>query len=118
MNINDFPKAKEIILNSLIKDIKERNNKADYKLFSNDDEETINAIAEIFLESTLKDSARSLFDVFDENDIIIIINYHDNIGFSFSVEDITQSDSFISRKEAEQAAIWEAIKLLENEKNN
>ena len=129
MNINDFPKAKEIILNYLIKDIKEKNNKTEYKLFNEDDEETIKPIAEMFLENILKSSIRTLFDVFDENGIFITIKYNNGIshlketGFEYYInkEYINENNLYFvhnTRKEAEEAAVWEAIKLLEERENS
>lgn len=58
-------------------------------------------------------SPRSLFDVFDENDIIISINY-DNNNFRYSLNGETvESNDFFSRKESEYAAVEKAFQMLE-----
>lgn len=56
---------------------------------------------------------RSLFDVFDENNIIIIIKYHDNFGFTYAVEEADENNFFKKRKEAELEAVDTAFKILE-----
>lgn len=64
----------------------------------------------IFIDS----NPRSLFDVFDENDIIIIIGYHENFGFNYVVcEDEDQQRYYKTRKEAESFAIEVAFEILE-----
>lgn len=57
---------------------------------------------------------RMLFDVFDENDIIIIIKYHDNFGFTWAVEEADDQSFYKTRKEAEISAIEVAFEILEN----
>lgn len=57
---------------------------------------------------------RMLFDVFDENDIIIIIKYHDNFGFTWTVEEADDQSFYKTRKEAELFAIEVAFEILEN----
>ena len=57
---------------------------------------------------------RMLFDVFDENDIMIIIGYHENFGFNYAVcEDEDQQRYYKTRKEAESSAIEVAFEILE-----
>jgi hypothetical protein len=61
-------------------------------------------------------NVRILFDVFDENDIIIIIGYHENFGFNYAVcEDDDQQQYFKNRKEAEHAAIKVAFEILNDQ---
>ena len=66
--------------------------------------------------ATIIDSnPRMLFDVFDENDIIIIIGHHENFGFNYAVcEDEDQQRYYKTRKEAESFAIEVAFEILEN----
>lgn len=119
MNINNFPKAKKILIEYFVKDVKERNNKAEYKMFKEDDEETISFMGEYFLEVTLKKNPRGLFDVFDDNNLSInIIRTCNSIEqWDWEIMQGTVENGLVhkSRKEAELAAIEEAIKLLENE---
>jgi hypothetical protein len=58
---------------------------------------------------------RMLLDVFDENDVIIIIKYHDNFGFSWAVEEADDQSFYKTRKEAEAFAIEVAFDILENQ---
>lgn len=58
---------------------------------------------------------RMLFDVFDENDVIIIIKYHDNFGFTWAVEEADDQSFYKTRKEAELSAIEVAFDILENQ---
>jgi hypothetical protein len=58
---------------------------------------------------------RSLFDCFDENNIIIIIKYHDNFGFTYSVEEADENNFFKNRKDAELEAIDIAFEILEEQ---
>jgi hypothetical protein len=58
---------------------------------------------------------RMLFDVFDENDVIIIIKYHDNFGFTWAVEEADDQSFYKTRKEAEAFAIEVAFDILENQ---
>jgi hypothetical protein len=61
---------------------------------------------------------RTLFDVFDQNDIIILIKYHDNFGWSFVVEEADDQSFYKTRKEAEIDAIKIAFEILEEQLNN
>lgn len=60
---------------------------------------------------------RMLLDVFDENNVIIVITYHENIGFSFEVEESVQNRAFDKRRDAERAAIEIAFDILESDLN-
>jgi hypothetical protein len=59
-------------------------------------------------------SPRSLFDVFDENNVIIQINAGKNFSYSINEGD-TISGSWDSRKGAEYAAIEQAFEMLEKQ---
>lgn len=56
---------------------------------------------------------RMLFDVFDKNDVIIIIKYHDNFGFTWAVEEADDQSFYKTRKEAELFAVEVAFEILE-----
>jgi hypothetical protein len=59
---------------------------------------------------------RTLFDVFDENNIIIVIGYHENFGFNYAVcEDDNQQHYFKTRKEAELCSVEVAFEILEEQ---
>jgi hypothetical protein len=125
MDINNFPKAKKILLNYFIKETIERNNNLEYKMFKIDDVETIEYLAERFLNGALKDSPRALFDVFDNNKLFIGIRaFVEELDgkeelekFAYSINESWEI-GYKTRKEAELDAIWEAIRFLENEKKN
>lgn len=57
---------------------------------------------------------RMLFDVFDENNVIIIIKYHDNFGFTWAVEEADDQSFYKTRKESELFAIEAAFEILES----
>jgi len=61
---------------------------------------------------------RTLFDVFDENNIIIVIKYHDNFGFTWAVEEADEQSFYKTRREAESFAIEAAFEILEEQLNN
>ncbi len=63
------------------------------------------------LAKILGENPRSLFDVFDERDIFIIIDGGGNKWF-WKIDGLTGS-TYKKRKEAELSAIVEAFKLLE-----
>jgi hypothetical protein len=65
----------------------------------------------IFIDS----SPRSLFDAFDENNVIIIIKYHDNFGFTWAVEEADDQSFYKTRKESEIFAIETAFEILEQQ---
>jgi hypothetical protein len=66
------------------------------------------------LATLIEVQPRVLFDVFDENDIIIVIGYHENCGFNYVVcEDNDPQNFFKTRKETEQVAIKVAFEILE-----
>ena len=60
-------------------------------------------------------SPRTLFDVFDENELYIQIDGDNKNGWNWEIGEFIENSSCSSRKEAELKAITEAFKLL-NEK--
>ncbi len=56
---------------------------------------------------------RMLLDVFDTNDVIIVIKYHDNFGFTWAVEERDEQSFYKTRKEAEKFAVEAAFEILE-----
>jgi len=58
---------------------------------------------------------RSMFDVFDENELYIQINGDNKNGWSWEVDGCVENSVCSSRKEAESKAVAESFKLL-NEK--
>jgi hypothetical protein len=72
------------------------------------------AVTNVRLAVFIDTNPRMLFDVFDENDVIIIIKYHDNFGFTWAVEEADDQSFYKTRKEAELFAIDAAFDILEN----
>ena len=72
------------------------------------------AVTNVRLAVFIDTNPRILFDVFDENDVIIIIKYHDNFGFTWAVEEADDQSFYKTRKEAELFAIEVAFDILEN----
>lgn len=60
---------------------------------------------------------RSLFDVLDENDVILIISYSENTKWKWTLENDFENN-FLSRKDAEKEGILQAIKFLEKQLKN
>ena len=103
---------KEWFFNKLVESIKNDDTVPEefkeYMLNQGIDEDKLS----IFIDS----NPRGLFDLFDKNNIIIIIGYHENFGFNYAVcEDEDQQRYYKTRKEAEECAIEIAFEILEQE---
>ena len=59
---------------------------------------------------------RVLFDVFDDNGVIINV-VHSNGVFSWDVNTVKSLDSYSSRREAESAAVQRAFQILHDKLN-
>ena len=59
---------------------------------------------------------RVLFDVFDDNGVIINV-VHSNGVFSWDVNTVKSLDSYSSRREAESAAVQRAFQILDDKLN-
>jgi hypothetical protein len=67
----------------------------------------------------LNGSPRSMFDVFDHNSIYINVTFdHEDRLFRCSVEGEVDSKNYVFRKAAEEAAVAEAFKLLNDALTN
>lgn len=65
------------------------------------------------LSKMLSGSSRSMFDVFDDNGIFINITFdHEHRVFRYSVDGEVDSQDYLFRKAAEQEAVAEAFKIL------
>jgi hypothetical protein len=65
------------------------------------------------LSKMLSGSSRSMFDVFDDNGIFINITFdHEHRVFRYSVDGEVDSQDYLFRKAAEQEAVTEAFKIL------
>ena len=65
------------------------------------------------LSKMLSGSSRSMFDVFDDNGIFINVTFdHEHRVFRYSVDGEVDSQDYLFRKAAEQEAVAEAFKIL------
>ena len=65
------------------------------------------------LSKMLSGSPRSMFDVFDDNGVFINITFdHEFRTFTYSVDGEVDSQTYLFRKAAEQAAVAEAFRIL------
>jgi hypothetical protein len=97
-------------LEKMIESLKDENVPDDFKDFMREQ-----GIDNDKLAVMIDANPRMLFDVFDENDVIIIIKYHDNFGFTWAVEEADDQSFYKTRKEAEAFAIEVAFDILENQ---
>jgi hypothetical protein len=97
-------------LEQMIESLKDENVPDDFKNFMREQ-----GIENDKLAVMIDANPRMLFDVFDENDVIIIIKYHDNFGFTWAVEEADDQSFYKTRKEAELSAIEVAFDILENQ---
>lgn len=70
-------------------------------------------VEDVTIINIIDNNVRTLFDLFDEHDVIVIINYHENASFSFVVNDYVDEVSYEKRKECEKHAMVIAFDLLE-----
>ena len=113
MLLEKYPAATEIIrawfMEKMIESFKDENVPDEFKDFMREQ-----GIENDKLGTMIDVNPRMLFDVFDENDVIIIIKYHDNFGFTWAVEETDEQSFYKTRKEAEAFAIEVAFDILEN----
>ena len=112
--LEKHPYATEVIrawfLEQMIESMKDQSVPDEFKDFMRGQ-----GIDNIKLSVMIDANPRMLFDVFDENDVIIIIKYHDNFGFTWAVEEADDQSFYKTRKEAELSAIEVAFEILENQ---
>jgi len=120
--LEKYPKAAKIVreyyLEQLLESLKEKSLPEEFKEHVREQGITNETISGI-----ISGNPRLLFDVFDENEIFIQIGITIKEKWNYLVNDLMISNfpnipdvgnpDFKSRKEAEQAAVEEAFKLLE-----
>lgn len=110
--IQNYPHAaaavKEWFVNKMLESVKESNVPEDFKEMMREQ-----GVTNDRLVAMMDASPRLLLDIFDENNIIIGINYDNgNFRYSFNGETVESID-FSSRREAEKEAIEEAFVMLD-----
>lgn len=118
LNENPFAKAviKEWFLEQMLENIQDDKVPEDFKKLVR-----MKGVEDEHICSLIDVNPRSLFDVLDRNDVIVIINYHENSGWIWLVNGVL-SENKGSRREAELEGIFKGVivlnKRLEDEKNN
>jgi len=73
----------------------------------------VQGINDDMVKKVLEKAPRNLFDVFDDNGIFINITFdHEDRIFRYSVDGEVDSQNYLFRRAAEEAAITEAFSLL------
>ena len=113
--LEEHPKTaaviKQWLLDKLLESIEDSKVPDDFKEFARQQSMDDDKVAGI-----LQNTPRSLFDVFDNQQLYIQISVDLQTAppvFRYCFGDIVESIDYSSRKEAEKAAIVEAFKLLE-----
>lgn len=100
---------KEWFLKSMIESFKDESVPEDFKQFMLEqgiEEEKVGTLIDI--------NPRMLFDVFDENDIVIETSLYPDGKFTIKIGNQATTNSWKTRKEAELFAIEAAFEILEN----
>jgi len=100
---------KEWFLKSMLESFKDETVPEEFKQFMLEqgvEEDKVGTLIDV--------NPRMLLDVFDDNDIIIVIKYHYNFGFTWAVEEADEQSFYKTRKEAELFAVEAAFEILEN----
>jgi hypothetical protein len=110
--LENYPHTAEVVrawfLEQMIESLKDETVPDDFKNFMREQGVQYDKLA-VMIDA----NPRMLFDVFDENDVIIIIKYHENFGFTWAVEEADDQSFYKTRKEAELFAIEKAFEILE-----
>ena len=78
---------------------------------------TIQGVSEVMVENYLNATPRLICDFLDEHDIIILITYHGNQGFSFVINGEPHEKWYDSRRKAELESVIEGIEYYEKFSN-
>lgn len=108
--LEKYPTAAQVVkswyMGKMLESFADKNVPDDFKEFMRNQGVDNDKIAKM-----IDGSPRILFDVFDENDIVIQINTKDRFSYSINNAEATSS-SWFSRKEAESEAIKIAFEML------
>lgn len=103
--------VRDWLMGKMIESFKDQSVPAEFKEFMRQQGISNDRLAKI-----LGENPRVLFDVFDDNNLIINIIYTEQ-GFTWDVEDVKSVQYYTSRRSAEFAAVERAFNIL-NEKLN
>lgn len=102
---------KEWFMAKMIESFKDQNVPAEFKDFMRQQ-----GISNDRLGIIIGENPRVLFDVFDENQLIINV-IHTDVGFTWDVSDVKNVGYYPSRREAEIAAVQRAFRILDDRLN-
>ena len=115
--LDSHPLSKEIIKKWFMKEI--------LKSFENDDvpqefKDLIlsEGVSDEKLTTLIDVNTRMLLDVFDDNDVIMVITYHENLNFGWALNNLVSEIPFLTRKDAEKDCLIQAFEILENNLTN
>ena len=113
--LESYPYATQAIrewfMGKMIESFKDQSVPAEFKEFMRQQ-----GISNDRLSKILSDNPRVLFDVFDDNNLIINIIYT-NQGFTWDVEDVKSIQFYSSRRTAEMAAVERTFRILDERLN-
>jgi hypothetical protein len=113
--LEKYPYATDAVrdwfMGKMIESFKDQSVPAEFKEFMRQQGVSNDRIAKI-----LGENPRVLFDVFDDNNLIINIIYTDQ-GFTWDVEDVKSIQYYPSRREAEGAAVERTFRILDERLN-
>lgn len=113
--LEKYPYAADVIrkwfMGKMIESFKDQSVPAEFKEYMRQQ-----GISNDRLSTILSDNSRVLFDVFDDNNLIINIIYTDQ-GFTWDVEDVKSIQYYPSRKNAEFAAVERTFRILDERLN-
>lgn len=113
--LKKYPYATEAVSNwfmeKMIESFKDENVPNDFKDFMRQQGISNDRVAQM-----IQGNPRVLFDVFDDNQVIINILCIYK-GFTWSIEDVKSVEVYPSRKEAEYAAVERAFQILDEKLN-
>lgn len=103
--------VKDWFMGKMIESFKDQSVPAEFKEYMRQQ-----GISNDRLSKILSDNPRVLFDVFDDNNLIINIIYTDQ-GFTWDVEDVKSIQYYPSRRDAEVAAVERTFRILDEKLN-
>lgn len=113
--LEKYPHATEVVrawlMEKMIESFKDETVPADFKDFMRQQ-----GISNERLAAIIGDNPRALFDVLDDNKLIINV-VHSDSGFSWDVDTVKSIGFYSSRKQAEQVAVERAFEILNDRLN-
>lgn len=102
---------REWFMGKMIESFKDQSVPAEFKEYMRQQ-----GISKDRLSKILGENPRVLFDVFDDNNLIINIIYTDQ-GFTWDVEDVKSVQYYSCRRDAEHAAVERTFRILDERLN-